>query len=546
MTGAEPRLEDTGRGYTITYRGRALYSPADPRGAAVRRVKGLALQSGTLIFVPSVGLGYGLPELLEKLPDSCHVLCVEVDERLFKLALERAPSLPRGEKLTVIRTSRPDQAAAAACRLGLWRFRRLVPLHLCGAYRLYRREYRELQQALEEEIRLYWQNKLTLMAMADLWLKNLFTNIGLLPRSGDIRDLSTKRPILVTGAGPSLDSSLEWIGAVRNRVILLASDTSLPVLGAVGLAPDWVFTLDAQIHTLGDFLPFREPGIKVLCDLTSNPQALRLFPELFFFSTRFHHLSLFDRLERASLLPTPLPPRGSVGVSAVEAALLLTTGPVLFTGLDFSYANGQTHARGTPSHLAGLSRCSRLEPCGMIAFGTLLSRPRMWQRGKTGGRLLTDLVLFTYARQLAAINAASRRSFDLGREGLPVGAGRIASVAELAAVCGRDADSSGTSGPAGPGARAGGTRPSRARPAAGGIRSFYENERALLSAVIGGTPGTPREFPGLTSVEYLFLAEPEVEPERLLTSANLERVKARAAKFSLHLRRCLERLEATA
>jgi hypothetical protein len=500
-------------------------------------VEKITFEPKTLVFIPSLGLGYGLSELLDKIPDSCHILCIEVDERLFKLALSAGDVLPKSNRLTIIRTAQPKQAAAVAQNLGLWRFRRLLPLHLSGGYRLYRREYRELQEILEEEIRLFWQNKLTLVAMADLWLKNLFTNLRLLPEAGDISDLSTDRPVLVTGAGPSLEKRLDWITRIRKQTILMAVDTSLPVLSEADLLPDWVFTLDAQIYTILDFISCRDPRIKLLCDLTSNPQSLRLFPELFFFSTRFHPLRLFDRLASTGLLPTLLHPRGSVGVSAVEAALLITKGPVLFTGLDFSYPQGQLHARGAPSQRAMHLKSTRIQPCGMSAFETLLARPRLWLEGKRGKRLLSDLVLHSYARQLYSTIAGSPRTFDLGQEGLPVGAQRINSLSELDRICI-------PSPPRGDRASSGdGTRRDQDRKrVVEQVCSFCEKEQALLSQAVRdlSEPGgkeADRLHPHVEAAEYLLLSLPEIDPQKVLASKNLKNVEARAGLFCSHLRR---------
>ncbi|UCF98735.1 MAG: DUF115 domain-containing protein [Spirochaetaceae bacterium] len=538
MSDAEPRLVDTGRGFTVTYRGKTLYSPKDPKAGAARRVEKLLITPKTLVFIPSLGLGYGLRELLDRLPESCHILCVEVDENLFKLALTQAEPLPQSPLLTIIRADRVEQAAAVLQKLGPWRFRRVLPLHLCGGYQLYRRKYQELQETVEEEIRLFWQNKLTLLAMGELWLKNLFTNLGFLPDAGDIADLATKGPVLICGAGPSLEDSLDWIHRIREKVTLMAVDTSLPVLVAVDILPDWVFTLDAQIHTLQDFLPNRDSRYKILCDLTSNPQSLRLFSDLYFFSTRFHPLPLFDRLRNASLLPTPLPPRGSVGVSAVEAALAITTGPVLFTGLDFAYSRGQTHARGAPFHLATLLQCTRMRPCGLAAFENLLERPRLWLQGKQGERLLSDLVLHSYARQLHTINADCSRSFDLGTSGLPVGARRIDSVQTLIDLCD-------TATPAKVAPEQRGSLPeARSRPDRQAVERFCEQEQGLLNEVIR-TIATPAAAlsDAIAPVRYLLLSLPETDPDRLFRPANLPRIETAARRLQLRLQQTRDRIK---
>jgi hypothetical protein len=542
MTEAQPHLVDTGCGHTISYRGRTLYSPQDPRGAAVRRVEKLELQPGTLVFVPSLGLGYGLAELLGKLPASCHILCIEADERLFKLGITQAQPLPKSSSLTIIRTADQQQAAATVQKLGPWRFRRVVPVHLCGGYQFHRRTYRLLLEAVEEEIRLFWQNKLTLVAMSELWLKNLFTNLRTLPAAGDIVDLATNRPILICGAGPSLEGSLEWIREVRHEVILMCVDTALPVLAEAALVPDWVFTLDAQLYTLQDFIPWRDSRIALLCDLTSNSLVLRLFQSIYFFSTRFHPLSLFDRLEAASLLPSSLPPRGSVGVSAAEAALHITSGPVLFSGLDFSYPKNQTHARSTPIHLGMLRGCTRLRPCGMAIFETLLARPRLWLHDKGGKRVLTDLVLHSYARQLRSVNAESSRIYDLSAEGLCVGARRVDTLAQLRALCSGAAVSAGADIRTG---RAGLDRPgttsrsgNRPRPTTGSLLRFCEREQELLSGAVQSIAESNQMTSAALSVlEYLLLSCPEVDPDRQLSPKNLARVHRLAGA----LRQCLAR-----
>ena len=539
MTETQPRLVDTGRGPTVSYRGKSLYSPRDPRGAAVRRVKKLTIQPKTLVFVPSLGLGYGLAELLEKLPPSCHVLCIEADERLFKLGISQAQPLPKSPRLTIIRTAGPEQAAAIVQQLGPWRFRRVAPVHLCAGYQFNRRTYGKILEAVEEEIRLFWQNKLTLMAMSELWLKNLFINLRYLPGSGDILDLATNLPILICGAGPSLEGSLGWIKKIRQEVILLSVDTALPVLSAASLLPDWVFTLDAQLYTLQDFLPCRDTRITLLCDLTSNPLVLRLFPDIRFFSTRFHPLSLFDRLESASLLPSSLPPRGSVGVSAVEAALSITSAAVLFTGLDFSYPRNQTHARSTPSHLNALRSCSRLQPCGMNSFETLLARPRLWLKAKGGERLVSDLVLHSYARQLRTVMEGSSRCFDLSAEGLSVGARRIDTISQLVALCRASTEHAVKRADAAAGSR------KRSSPDSGPVQRFCQQEQELLSSVVQSIAEFDRvPSEALAPVEYLRLSLPEADPDRMLSSSNLSRIQRQAEVLRLSLQRTGNALQA--
>jgi len=479
--------------------------------------------------------------------------------------------------LTIVRLDAPEGAAATLRSLGPWRFRRLLRVPLCRGYQLQPELYQRIQEALEEEIRLFWQNKITLVDMSRLWLKNLFTNLACLPDAASLEALRVSEPVLVTGAGPSLERSLGEIRRIRGRVRVLASDTSLPTLVTSGILPDFVCVLEAQIHNLGDFVPAFVPSLPLLCDLTSSPTVLRRFPNRAFFSSRFAPLRLFGRLERHGLLPTPLPPLGSVGVSAVQLALQLTRGPVLLAGLDFAYGPGQTHARGTAPHLAGLIHGRRMHPPGMESFEALSRRPLLRLQGRNAEAVASDLVLRSYALQLRRLIEPAGRVFDIGGEGLPCGATPLETreeVDRLLRECGPEA--LGTAGNHGVGGATddrggtrrevsppGGLRSVSARWAAApraatseGLRTFCREEAGLLGSAERGlldlleTPGRAAdaerkgdETPGaeipdwLEEVGYLLLPLPEADPSRTLSPASLGSLLGGARFFRRLLRR---------
>ncbi len=537
MNQGEPRLVDTGRGFTILYRDRNLYSPADPLGGALQRAAAARPRARSLVFIPGVGLGYGLEELLRELPEASQLFCVETDSSLMALALRGTVPLPRDPRLTLLATDSPREAAAALRALGLHRFRRLQTVVLCGSYHLDRAGYEAIREALEEEIRLFWQNRLTLAHLSRLWLRNLFTNLASCPGACSRPEPSGARPVVVAGAGPSLDRCLPVLKRVRARVTLLAADTALPALAEAGCPPDWVFALEAQQANLEDFLPYRDPGLHLLCDLTSAPAVARLFPRKFYYCTRFHPLALFDRLAASGLLPPELPPLGSVGVAAVQAALGLTSGPVLLAGLDFAYPGGRTHARGTPAYRRTLCSCCRLRPPGLLEYEALLARPLLDLPSVSGKPVRSDLVLRSYALQLFRIAEGTGRVYDLGGLGLPAGATPLDSARELDALLARRATGPASVPPA--------FQPSRAAIEAflrAELELLLRAEEALASALAAARQGEPPAGAGLAKavreVEYVQLPVPEADPQRLAAPGNL----ALAAVHARSLRALLGRL----
>jgi hypothetical protein len=537
MASQPPLLVDTGRGLTIRYREKLLYSSVDPRGAALRRARRIPRSEKTLVFIPSLGLGYGLAELLERLPAGSHVLCVETNQELMRLGCSAAV-LPRDERLTVIRSGSAEAVARVLQELGAWRFRRVSPLYLCRAYELDKETYAEMLTVLESGIRAWWQNRLTLNRMARLWIRNLFTNLHLLsgpdaPPAADLSELRTEKALLLAGAGPSLEDSLEWIGQRRAGLFVIAVDTALPVLLDAGIRPDAVFVLEAQLANLQDFLA--HPGLRLplICDLTSNPWIIRRFggQGLYFFSSCFYPLKLFERLRTRGLLPAQLPPLGSVGVAAAEAALGITPGPLLLAGLDFSYPEGKTHARGAPFHRAMLHATCRYNPVDMPGYEAIQNRPLLRLRNGSGHMVLSDLVLQGYALKLREIIASSDRVFALSERGLPSGAPllRVGQANGPAARIPTAAAAVRSSLPA-----------STFTPTRKAVAEFLDSEEKLLDAATaacrgarsgsrqpGGAGRSLRET--LRQVEYAYLDLPDFTPELRLSGDLLARVAGAVA-----------------
>jgi hypothetical protein len=455
MPAAEPLIIPTDAGPTLRCGDLDFYPGPDPLEYARRKARVPSLLPDSLLYVPSVGLGYGLAELLDRLPPRCAVLCVEADQGVMRAAMDSP--LPSDPRLLVVRAADEEAVREALRRLGgpgvggpgpgAPRFRRVVEAPLCAGYRLDPARYAQFRRVLEEEIRRGWQNRLTLISLGSLQGRNLVANLGRLPAARDFSALSSGFPAVVAGAGPSLDQSVPLLCRWRPRILLVAADTALPALAARGLSPDLVVALEAQWANVRDFFPCGGGGIApaaLACDLTSHPAVPRIFAgRTFFFSSRYADLSVFERLGAAGLLPSPFPALGSVGVAAVRAALHVTSGPVFVTGLDFSVPGLTTHARGTPQHLAMLIGAARLRPVGQDTWAALCARRLVRVAGKGGEEVATDHVLQSYRdtlRRLLAPQAGRVR--DIGARGIDLGVpragdGEFADIVAGAAPAGR-------------------------------------------------------------------------------------------------------------
>ena len=312
------------------------------------------------------------------------------------------------------------------------KFRRLITVNLCAVYSLYKEKYDKIESVLDNEIKSFWQNKMTLIHMGRLWVKNIFFNLSFFRCSRKLETLKTDLPVLVVGAGPSLEENTDWIRKVNRSIIIIAVDTALPYLNACDIKPDFIFILESQHINLQDFIPNTFGDIPVICDISSAPFVSKMFKNrAYLFSSDFYPLGLFKRMDKHKLHAQIIPPLGSVGVAAVYTAKMITTGPVILCGLDFSYTFNRTHAKNTAFHMLALCAVNRLESGEQIVYEAVKKRPLIRIEGKGGETVLSDLVLLFYSRRINEVVDNSGRLFDIGQKGLKTGAENIDSPEKL-------------------------------------------------------------------------------------------------------------------
>jgi hypothetical protein len=485
----------------------SLLSRIDPVSRAERLVSALEKQDRTLYFCPSPLLGYGLRELLDRLGNNSAILCAEGDEKLLALAAEELAGLLRqGEgfrRLALVRV--PDGASLCAAVNRIWGarvFRRVELLRLTEGWRLMGEYYDSLAGALRREIALDWGNAMTLIRLGRLYARNLIRNLGLLCRGGDAAALDFGRaPVLVLGAGPSLDGILRDLSS-RFRDIpkrpfrIICVDTALPCLRDWGIRPDLAVVLESQHWNVRDFVG-TPPGDFAMDLSALNPPAPG--GRRWFFSIPWTGLNLLDRLEEGGFLPLRLPPLGSVGLSAVSLALKATGGPVITGGIDFSFTLDQYHARSSPGHLEWLGRHGRLSGIrNLPAFRRgVFSAP-----SKTGEPVLSDPGLRSYRDLFEAEfggPGGGGRLRDISGSGLPLGVPVISPEEALSLLDPFPAES--WSG------RAGALPPERQKPPAPReLEAFIRRETAHLEElrdILRGEKIPRRDQPDPARLEFL-------------------------------------------
>jgi hypothetical protein len=469
------------------------------------------LRPGSLFFVPAPLEGWGLDVLLDRLPPESAVVVFDKDEQLERRCGTAFAAFlgSRAGDGRLFRLSADTEAAVQELfsRLPLAKLRRCEFLALNGAWTPDAARYRQVFTRFDQGLTRWWANRITSLHLGPLWVKNLFDNSSAPGfQAMPWPDWGTQ-PVLVCGAGATLEDALPWAAVHRDRLRLVAADTALPVFKASGLVPDAVVCLESQHANLRDFAGWSSAPVLLFADLTAYPPSTRVFgnPPHWFAST-FAEVDLFRRWPWG---PVPLVPAlGSVGVAAAWVAWRLTQGPVVLAGLDFSFPPGKTHARGTPALAALLAATNRLRPT---------EQEGSWNRpGVTAkGEWLTTPALEGYAAVLAEkARDHAERTWVWKTGGLPLGL----EPWPADRVPGANHPSGAPGGRAAPDTGAGIGAPDR------GPGAWLDDERRRLTAVLAdferlnAAPHDEAAWSdlerGLNEVDYLTFAFPDPEFRR--------------------------------
>lgn len=337
-----------------------IHSRRDPEGEARRQVDSWIERDNPeldgLVIACGFGGMYHIKEIASRLQPGALLLVVEKYPGIIRKALDHCDLsklvCPTGTCIVFI-ASESDEELKREYRHYLQtrkNFKLSLFLHP-GLSRAFPGFYEALAALLKEESNIELFDRNTNISLGQKWLEHLVCNIPAIFSSPDIeclRDRHKGMAAVMVAAGPSLDESSEYIGKVRDKVIVVAVGRALKLLFAKGITPDYVVTMDSEFVTLQQFEGVDLSGFSLICDTISYPTVVSMFAgrKRFFFSSGA--LGDFDKwLEAAGVAPAHLYSGGTVALSAIDMARFLGCRTIFLMGLDLAFKDdGTTHAKG--------------------------------------------------------------------------------------------------------------------------------------------------------------------------------------------------------
>ena len=418
----KPCVVETPQGFSVSYKNHFLYSKYNPSKTILQTISSLNLLPGTIILCNSPVLEYGIKELQNILPSDSLILFCEADSELKEFTLQNNKEIDVSNYYSGQSLNDLPLTIYKLVEQNL--YKRVIRIDFSAGTQFYSTLYDEVFQACTNSISTFWKNRITLTKFGRKYSYNLFWNLKRLTNSTPISSFTGKisKPILVCGAGQSLDFLLADTSINIRDFFILAVDTALQPLQKHNIIPDGVFIEEAQAVISKAFIGAHK-NVHYFAGLSSIPFLYHTVPaeKLSFFATEYTNADFFERLKQLACFPAINKPFGSVGLTAVYYALKFRKNdsiPVYFTGLDFSYSAGFTHAKNTLAHNTRLISNNRI--ISIENYGAAFNATTTKLQDKNRNIFYTTPTLSSYAQLFNHLFAYTPNLYDCGISGIPL------------------------------------------------------------------------------------------------------------------------------
>ena len=417
-----PCLIECGQGVSVLYKDRYLYSKYAPSKAINNLIENLTISDNSIVLIFSPALWLGIEKLIEKLPQTSKIVAIEFDNNLYNFSTKNLPQKYKNEISFFNESTKND----FLLELQKGHYKKVIPIEFSAGTIFNKEKYNNFFSITQSIVDQNLKNKLTLIKFGRLYSKNIFKNLRLIPNSIPFKNLFNKitKPILVLGAGESLNQTIEKIKGKEKSFFILSVDAALNSILANNIQPDAIVAVESQIAIEKAYIGKSiNSKIPIFCDLVGRPHIPEIINgPISFFISKYASMKFLDTLSSKNILPPTIKPLGSVGLVAMDIALKLRRNDsikIFFSGLDFSYSVGISHAKNTMAHNNQLISTTKLK--SIYNIDTAFSQGTSFVNSKDNSKMITTIALKNYSLLFTDSFKDEKNIFDIGLEGIDLG-----------------------------------------------------------------------------------------------------------------------------
>jgi len=312
-------------------------------------LEGFEPKDGTLWAVSGFGYGLHIQKLLAAMGEAENLVVVEPDLATLALALAEkdVSALLDDERLHLCLIAQGFNPFAFFDDVHFHTIRELGFFLYPPAHARMESAFNGFFPRLKEAFALAKINYDTNVKDAEKNQSNLFENLPVLLPAPDLSVLKDKfagRPMLLVGAGPSLDGAEDFLREAARHALVLCGNSSVEKLLGLGIRPDLVVIVDPGGCTLSALKDLNVSDLHLACTWYAFPKTVELF-EGRLFSWSSQHQTVNTLRSRLGLPPaTPLLEKGTVSASILEMGTFLGCDRICLVGQDMALTQeGLTH-----------------------------------------------------------------------------------------------------------------------------------------------------------------------------------------------------------
>ncbi len=398
---------------SATIAGRTLASKRRPLAEAETLVREHDPKDAAVFVVLGFGLGHHVAALARRLGRTGAIVVYEPDLPLLRAVFERVDCSEWLGSVNIMFFHDADDSAALSSALdgaeGVLALGARIIEHppsrarLADAANRFSENFTRLFAAARTVV-------VTTMVQTETTLRNSLMNIDHYLRTArgggvaELKDLLRGRPAVVVAAGPSLQRNAHLLSrpGVRERVAVIAVQTALKPLLALGVRPHFVTALDH--HEISRrFYESLDPedvaDVTLVAEPKANPAILDAFPG----PIRCIEDENLTHVLGADLAGDhgKLPAGATVAHLAYYLARHLGCDPVCLTGQDLAFTDGQYYASGAAIHNVWAGELNEFNTLEMQEWRRIVRGKRTLRKAKDilGRPVYTDEQMHTYLAQ---------------------------------------------------------------------------------------------------------------------------------------------------
>jgi hypothetical protein len=406
------------------------------------------IESAACIVVMGMGAGHHVAALAERMNRSGAIFVYEPDVALMRSIMQERDFSAWIDRSNVVVLVSEDQAAITASVSGLEGLLAAgvkILEHPASQGRIGRERAESFGGALTAVMRAVKTNVVTTFVQVETTLRNLLMNVdryASLPGIADLAGVAEGLPAVVVAAGPSLERNIDLLvdPANRAKVVVIAAQTVLKKLLAKGIKPDFVTALDYHEISRRFYEGLSEKdveGVTLVVEPKANPAILSAYPG----AVRCPAERVLDELLGSEFGREMggLTPGATVAHLAYYLARYLGCDPVILTGQDLGFTDGQYYHAGAAIHRVWAGELNEFNTLEMLEWQRIV-RARNILHSATdhlGRHIYTDeqmaAYLVQFERDFAGDAALGKTTIDATEGGVLKKHTQIRSLREVLA-----------------------------------------------------------------------------------------------------------------